>query len=152
MPAAASAPIRAAAVRNLRVFLGWGAAGALAGEALRRLLAAHPVAVPAFAGLPLLLIAAVLLWYGWRVRRLRRGRAESLSRLAALRVAAGAAAGLRSGALLAGAGGVLAIMSALGSTAFTRASARAWAILTAAALVLAVVGWIVDTWCRIERR
>ena len=144
--------MRAGTVRNLRAFLGWGAAGALVGEALRRLLAAHPVAVPAFAGVPLLAIAAGLLWYGWRVRRLRRGRAESLSRLAALRVAAGAAAGLRSGALLAGAGGLLTICSALGSTSFTRESARAWGILTAAALVLAVVGWIVDTWCRIERR
>lgn len=135
------------------VTCGWAILGLLCGEIGRRLLTHSPASIPLATFLPILLVACVLAWYGWQVRRLRKGEESNIDRLTAARVYAFAQAAIRTGALMSGFFGVLALAYAVGiSTAWTNDQTLSVALACLASIVLTGVGIVVEHWCRIDPR
>lgn len=125
--------------------LGWGVLALVenGGGVVGRV--AWPVAVT------LVLLAAVVLWFGWAVRRYTQGRRPSLSGLRAARTLVLAQSAALTGAALTGwyLAHVLLVAGDLDVAALR--SKALWAGLAAlAAVTLTVAGVVVERWCRVR--
>ncbi len=109
-------------------------------------------AVPWTAPAVVVVLAAVVLWWGWPVRRWTNGhRDRPLDPLRAARTVVLAKASQYSGALLGGWYGaqVLALLPTIDVGPRRALLVRAAVSMLSAAL-LWVVGWLVERWCRID--
>lgn len=130
------------------VHIVWLAAGVLLGVLVSLiLLRGDPPPFPAPTAAVPVIIALVLLWGGWQVRRFKVGKRDEAP---SVLVAALALASSRAGLLLAGLFGILAMAYAhAGSTDFLHTQVLASAAASLTSLLLAGSGWLAERWCRL---
>lgn len=110
-----------------------------------------PVIVTPYLAVVLLTLAAVLLWAGVAVRRMRAHRRTWMTPLLAMRTAVAARAASLAGSVCLGLLAGVAAIGALRLEASAMASSAGSAGLGAlASLVLVIVGVIVERWCLIR--
>ena len=93
-----------------------------------------------------LVLAVVILWLAWGVRRFQQGK-RNVNALTAARIAILAQGGSRAGAVLTGAGAALLL-------AYQRAETLpilAIGLATGAAVVLVVASLVAEKWCSVDR-
>ncbi|MDO4887562.1 MAG: DUF3180 domain-containing protein [Actinomycetaceae bacterium] len=110
-----------------------------------------PGPVPATLFLPILAVALGIFANGWRVRRMRQGKATRMRPLQAARVAVFAQACSRSGAFFVGLAGVCALLfSRTGRTAYVHEQVLALGLAAIASLLLTGAGWLTERWCAVD--
>ena len=143
--------MRLTSLRRLAVVCGAGAGLGVIACAILLDGGRAPVAVPTALFLPILIVAVGVAVDGWRVRRLRQGKATRMRPLQAARVAVLAQACSRSGAFFAGlAGACAAIFRHTGHTGYVRAQVLSLLLACGASLFLALCGWVAERWCVVE--
>ena len=110
-----------------------------------------PLRATPYLGLLFVILTGVMAWYGWQVRRLKRGESTRITPVGAMRVAVAARA---SALVAAGCFGVLAailIVTLLRPSTSALQMAAMWAGIDGAGAVLwSVVSFIVERWCVID--
>lgn len=131
------------------VLLGVGLVAWLLLDAYRATGAVGPLVPWPTGALPVTLAAALVV-YGRRVRRLVDGEPTTLTPLGAARVAVLAQASSRVGAGVTGFyGALLAVNLAGPASPLYRGQALPVALAAAGFLVLTIAGWVVERWCRL---
>ncbi|MFT0847388.1 DUF3180 domain-containing protein [Actinomycetaceae bacterium L2_0104] len=136
------------------LLVGWLAGGVILGSGITMFLLRNgrePPPFPAATALVLVIALAVLLWWGWQIRRFKARKSSLISAASASRIAALALASSYSGALLAGMFSMMAVVYWMnGSTEYIREQVTVLGLAALSSLALTIGGLVVERWCRLD--